>query len=94
MLSSSCATAIIIMDTAVSEKSKLVLNYKDTLRRLPHVFWLLSVICVSTYGCLGPFNNSAQRFLASRYYKGDQSAAGLAVRFYYLLFSVKQADLT
>ncbi|TVY48925.1 Major facilitator superfamily domain-containing protein [Lachnellula occidentalis] len=81
-VTSSCAIYILIMGNAVSEKEEEkfpVPCYRESFSRLPGVFWLLSIICVATYGCLVPFNNSAQRFLASRFYDGNESAAGLAV---------------
>ncbi|CZS91633.1 hypothetical protein WAI453_011823 [Rhynchosporium graminicola] len=78
-----CAAYLIFLDrhTIVAEDSKpLALStYKDSLRRFPRVFWILAIICFASYGCLGPFNNSAQRFLSSRFYEGNERAAGLAV---------------
>jgi nitrate/nitrite transporter NarK len=76
----SCAAYLLIMDTAASKRAKIVPSYKESIHHFPRVFWLLAIICVATYGCLGPFNNSAQRFLSSRFYDGDERAAGLAVR--------------
>ncbi|KAL6231802.1 hypothetical protein BDW75DRAFT_233326 [Aspergillus navahoensis] len=39
----------------------------------------LALVCLLSYGCLNTFTNSAQRFLAMRYYHGDQRAAGSAL---------------
>ncbi|RDW74215.1 hypothetical protein BP5796_07657 [Coleophoma crateriformis] len=54
-------------------------NFMASLRRLPRSFWYIAFICLSGYGCLLPFFNSAQRFLASRFYADNQTKAGLAV---------------
>ncbi|KAL4879715.1 major facilitator superfamily domain-containing protein [Aspergillus karnatakaensis] len=48
-------------------------------RAFPPVFWYLAVICLLGYGCLNAFTNSAQRFLATRFYEDDQRAAGSAM---------------
>ena len=56
-------------------------RFKDSLKRFPRIFWLLGLICVTFYGCYGPFNNSAIRFVASRFYNDDQAVAGVAVRY-------------
>ncbi|KAL2062259.1 hypothetical protein VTL71DRAFT_6525 [Oculimacula yallundae] len=84
LVSLCCAAylSLVTSDTSAetSEPEPLTLStYKNSLRRFPRVFWILAVICFASYGCLGPFNNSAQRFLSSRFYKGDERAAGLAI---------------
>jgi hypothetical protein len=56
-------------------------NFVASLRRLPRSFWYIAFICLTGYGCLLPFFNSAQRFIASRFYSDDQTKAGLAVRY-------------
>jgi MFS family permease len=48
---------------------------------LPPAFWQLALMCVLSYGCVNTFANSAQRFIASRFYAGDQRAAGSAMRY-------------
>ncbi|KAL4798815.1 major facilitator superfamily domain-containing protein [Aspergillus venezuelensis] len=50
------------------------------IRHFSPAYWQLALICVLTYGCLNSFTNSAQRFLAARFYRGDQQAAGSAMR--------------
>ncbi|KAK0105288.1 hypothetical protein ONS95_004328 [Cadophora gregata] len=77
-----CATYLVLVDVDIAaEKSKplALSNYTNSLRRFPRVFWILAIICTTSYGCLGSFNNSAQRFLSSIFYQGDERAAGLAV---------------
>jgi hypothetical protein len=55
----------------------------ESIRRLPRSFWYIASICLTGYACLLPFFNSAQRFIASRFYEDDQTIAGLAVRYYH-----------
>lgn len=81
MLSLCCAACITNIDTIVSERTNAFVDYRKSLHRLSRDFWLLAIICLTTYGCLLSFNNSAQRFLASEFYGSDQGAAGLAVRY-------------
>ncbi|KAL4978111.1 major facilitator superfamily domain-containing protein [Aspergillus desertorum] len=50
-----------------------------SFRQFPPGYWQLALICLLSYGCLNTFTNSAQRFLAMRYYQGDQRAAGSAL---------------
>ncbi|CBF77657.1 uncharacterized protein ANIA_04374 [Aspergillus nidulans FGSC A4] len=56
-----------------------------SFRQYPSSYWLLALICFLSYGCLNTFTNSAQRFLATRYYHGDQRAAGSALSNIFLL---------
>ncbi|KAL4755192.1 hypothetical protein BDW72DRAFT_200218 [Aspergillus terricola var. indicus] len=56
-----------------------------SFHQFPHGYWLLALICLLSYGCLNTFTNSAQRFLATRYYHGDQRAAGSALSNIFLL---------
>ena len=49
-------------------------------RQFPRVYWQLGLVCVVGYGGINTFTNSAQRFLASCFFHGDQKAAGAAVR--------------
>jgi hypothetical protein len=52
-----------------------------SLRHLPRIYWYLSLVSILGYGGINSFNNSAQRFLASRFYNGDERPAGLAARY-------------
>ncbi|KAH7418420.1 major facilitator superfamily domain-containing protein [Cadophora sp. MPI-SDFR-AT-0126] len=54
-------------------------NFIESIRGLPRSFWYIASICLTGYGCLLPFFNSAQRFIASRFYSDDQTMAGLVV---------------
>lgn len=56
-----------------------------SFRQYPSSYWLLALICFLSYGCLNTFTNSAQRFLATRYYHGDQRAAGSALSILFVL---------
>ncbi|KAL4775446.1 major facilitator superfamily domain-containing protein [Aspergillus nidulans var. acristatus] len=56
-----------------------------SFRQYPPSYWLLALICLLSYGCLNTFTNSAQRFLAKRYYHGDQRAAGSALSILFVL---------
>ncbi|KAL4819059.1 major facilitator superfamily domain-containing protein [Aspergillus spinulosporus] len=56
-----------------------------SFRQFPPGYWLLAVVCLLSYGCLNTFTNSAQRFLAKRYYHGDQRAAGSALSILFVL---------
>ncbi|KAK5678768.1 hypothetical protein LTS12_029397, partial [Elasticomyces elasticus] len=56
-------------------------NCLSILASYPYVFWLLGMICVLGYGSINTFGNSAQRFLASVFYAGDQVTAGSAMRY-------------
>ncbi|PLN83017.1 major facilitator superfamily domain-containing protein [Aspergillus taichungensis] len=47
-----------------------------SIRQFPRVYWQIVVVAMLGYGATNTFPNSAQRFLASRFYQGDQSAAG------------------
>lgn len=71
------------------EKEEKKESFIASLRHLPRTFWYISCICLTGYGCLLPFFNSAQRFIASRYYSDDQTKAGLAVRYSHL-FHLKE----
>ncbi|KAL5000674.1 major facilitator superfamily domain-containing protein [Aspergillus recurvatus] len=50
-----------------------------SFRQFSPAYWQLALVCLLSYGCLNTFTNSAQRFLAMRYYHGDQRAAGSAL---------------
>lgn len=54
-------------------------NVLGLLKRMPPQYWQLCVICVLAYGSIGPFNNSAQQFLAATFYDGDQTISGSVV---------------
>ncbi|KAL4921183.1 major facilitator superfamily domain-containing protein [Aspergillus aurantiobrunneus] len=54
-------------------------------RQFPPVFWQLALLCLMSFGCLNTFTNSAQRFLAMRFYRGDQRAAGEAMSILFIL---------
>lgn len=56
-------------------------NCLSILASYPYAFWVLSMICVLGFGSIATFSNSAQRFLASVFYAGDQVAAGSAMRY-------------
>lgn len=47
-----------------------------SIRQFPRVYWQIVVVALLGYGGINTFTNSAQRFLAARFYQGDQSAAG------------------
>ena len=47
-----------------------------SIRQFPRVYWQIVVVALLGYGGTNTFPNSAQRFLAARFYQGDQSAAG------------------
>ncbi|KAL4937958.1 major facilitator superfamily domain-containing protein [Aspergillus oleicola] len=57
----------------------------SAISQFPPVYWHLALICVLSYGCLNTFTNSAQRFLAARFYGGDQQAAGSAMSILFIL---------
>ncbi|CEL10020.1 hypothetical protein ASPCAL13147 [Aspergillus calidoustus] len=57
----------------------------SSLRHFPRVFWHLAIICLLSYSCINTFTNSAQRLLATRFYDGDQAAAGEAVSILFML---------
>jgi hypothetical protein len=57
----------------------------SSLRHFPLVFWHLAIICLLSYSCINTFTNSAQRLLATRFYDGDQAAAGEAVSILFML---------
>ncbi|KAL4906423.1 hypothetical protein BDW74DRAFT_176751 [Aspergillus multicolor] len=59
-----------------------------SIRQFSSVFWQLALISFLTYGCLNPFTNSAQRFLAVRYYHGDQLSAGSAMSIVFILSGI------
>ncbi|KAL4950516.1 major facilitator superfamily domain-containing protein [Aspergillus filifer] len=67
------------MGVAVSSSSRTM------IRHFPSVYWHLALICFLAYGCLNGFTNSAQRFLAARFYSGDQQAAGSAMSIMFTL---------
>ncbi|KAL4870735.1 hypothetical protein BDV12DRAFT_195208 [Aspergillus spectabilis] len=69
---------------AIDEDDKNVVT-SFPFRVFPPVFWYLAVICLLGYGCLNAFTNSAQRFLATRFYAGDQRAAGSAMSILFIL---------
>lgn len=50
------------------------------LRRLPQVYWQLILLCILGYGGINTFTNSAQRFIAERFFKDDQPKAGRTLR--------------
>ncbi|KAL4929498.1 major facilitator superfamily domain-containing protein [Aspergillus undulatus] len=56
--------------------------------QFPTVFWYLAMICLLGYGCLNTFTNSAPRFLATRFYDGDQRAAGSATSILFILSGI------
>ncbi|KAL4964822.1 major facilitator superfamily domain-containing protein [Aspergillus stella-maris] len=58
---------------------------RTLIRHFPSVYWQLALICILTYGCVNSFTNSAQRFLAARFYRGDQQAAGSAMSIMFTL---------
>lgn len=66
-----------------AEKEK-VEKFIDSIRRLPRSYWYIASICLTGYACLLPFFNSAQRFIAFRFYADNQTTAGLAVRYSHL----------
>ncbi|KAL4778258.1 hypothetical protein BJX76DRAFT_352755 [Aspergillus varians] len=55
--------------------------------QFPPVFWHLALMCLLSYGCLNTFTNSSQRFLAVRFYNGDQRAAGSAMSNAFLILA-------
>lgn len=50
-------------------------NFLAVLASYPYVFWLLGMICILGHGSIETFGNSAQRFLASVFYAGNQQTA-------------------
>ncbi|KAF2130171.1 MFS general substrate transporter [Dothidotthia symphoricarpi CBS 119687] len=56
--------------------------------RFSPVYWQLILICAVGYGGIGTFTNSAQRFLAARFFNNDQPAAGRALSITYTLAAV------
>ncbi|KAL4809084.1 major facilitator superfamily domain-containing protein [Aspergillus unguis] len=56
-------------------------------RQFPRLYWHLALLCPLSYGCL-TFTNSAQRFLAVRFYNGDQQAAGSAMSIKFILSGI------
>ncbi|KAH8817472.1 major facilitator superfamily domain-containing protein [Xylogone sp. PMI_703] len=71
-----------------SHKKKEQINYLESIRKLSSIYWQLTIICILGYGGINTFTNSAQRFLASQYYAGDQSASGSAIGIFFLLSSI------
>jgi len=49
------------------------------LKRMPPQYWQLCIVCFLIAGCISPFNNSAQQFLATTFYDGDETVAGSVV---------------
>jgi hypothetical protein len=81
LVSIPCVFYVLANDAAhLGSETQSNSRFKNSVKRLPRIFWLLGLICIAFYGCYGPFNNSALRFLASRFYNDDQEVAGLAVR--------------
>ncbi|TVY41987.1 Major facilitator superfamily domain-containing protein [Lachnellula occidentalis] len=80
LVSVPCVIYVLANDAAQSSSgTQSESRFKDSLKRFPRIFWLLGIICIAFYGCYGPFNNSAIRFIASRFYNDDQEVAGIAV---------------
>jgi hypothetical protein len=74
------ATKIFGMDFKASESHKASnVNVVAILKRMPPQYWQLCIICFLIAGCISPFNNSAQQFLATTFYDGDETVAGSVV---------------
>ena len=65
---------------AVYTKDKARPSLIASLRQFPLTYWQLLAICALGSGGINTFTNSAQRYLAARFFDGDQSAAGAKVR--------------
>lgn len=63
-------------------------NVLGMLKRMPPQYWQLCMICITVYGCIFPFNNSAQQFLATTFYNGDETTAGSVVGYISSPFSL------
>jgi len=83
VVASSCAIFILKTKLMIkpTQRGHSITNYKTLVTNLPPLFWQLVVGCIAIYGCMGPFNNSGLRFLASLYYNEDQLKAGVALRY-------------
>jgi len=59
----------------ISKEATIILQ----IRRLPHLFWLLCLICVLLYSTVVPFNNIASDVLVSKWYPNDTQTAGMVM---------------
>lgn len=66
---------------AAHQKDKAKPSFISCLRQFPLAFWQLILICVLGYGVINTFTNSAQRFLAARFFHNDQTVAGARLRY-------------
>ncbi|KAL5338960.1 major facilitator superfamily domain-containing protein [Aspergillus crustosus] len=88
-----CVVSVISLFAVMSDDTEIAAAGKEDedtagsfpFRAFPPVYWYLALICLLGYGCLNAFTNSAQRFLAARYYEGDQRAAGSAMSILFTL---------
>lgn len=76
------ALYVVIADVEESSRKEGEEKFIESIRRLPRSYWYIASICLTGYACLLPFFNSAQRFIASKFYADNQTIAGLAVRYY------------
>lgn len=76
------ALYVVIADVEESPRKEGEENFIESIRRLPRSYWYIASISLTGYACLLPFFNSAQRFIASKFYTDNQTIAGLAVRYY------------
>lgn len=66
---------------AVPQENRARPSHVASFRRLPSTYWQLILIYILGYGGINTFTNSAQRFLAARFFHDDQSTAGAALRY-------------
>ncbi|RDW59296.1 uncharacterized protein DSM5745_10991 [Aspergillus mulundensis] len=76
------------VDGARNEDDDCTNSAPLSFRQFSPVYWQLALICLLSYGCLNTFTNSAQRFLAVRYYHGDQRSAGSAMSIVFILSGI------
>lgn len=80
LASSICFVKILGMDFKSSESHKpSKVNVLAVLKRMPPQYWQLCIMAVLTAGCISPFNNTAQEFMAETFYGGDETVAGSVV---------------
>ncbi|OGM48676.1 hypothetical protein ABOM_001983 [Aspergillus bombycis] len=84
----SCLYLLRLSDVAGPEASSNPPGFISSVSRFNRIYWQLGIVCVLGYGGINTFTNSAQRFLAAWFYKGDQRAAGSATSIPYILSGI------
>lgn len=80
VMSSAYVLIIDATDDANGKEEDTETSFVESIRCLPRSFWYVACLCLTGNGCMLPFFNSAQRFIAFRFYSDDQTKAGTAVR--------------